>query len=722
MQWRQKFDLRIAKRFRHVEVLWNHIGCMYRHSLSGLNLFFVLKRLQFQQELNNLSFYILGHIPFTSFSSFCSRIASKTMSDQHKILEPVKAEYHVTSPKIEQCTASPIIEHVPSPQDDGHTMYSQEEEQMHSPKHQTRKSSPDQVHICNDTSNDLEEGEIKQLDSFSVTEITADVSSSPQKTEEFCLKNAPDTSFERLVENSDVACEDVDMEVDMEVDDQTVTEASILEEAGLSSVDGKVLQAVPFDSSLSSVTSIVTTGSGSFIPILIGDNVWGTPPQPPEEDWAPPPPPDGDSIPPPPPDEPPPSPLPSLVPLSAYEEPLCPVLPYTEQYASAYGPMANYNYYSSGSTESVNPNYYAPVDVQTDGTQLSYYDNSVYAYAEGSGMGNPVEGVIYYESDSGTIPKSLEPNNPEYYMYYENVGAGTYCGSSGENTNASQVSAGNIPAVTGASLDSSSAVDVASNQVSACVAGSSTVSAAVVPSTSGGTAGVKGLSKDLRSKKRSPALAPTLRSNKKVSSLVDKWKAAKEELHGSDDEDENEKALEVLEKKRQREIEEWRMQQLASGEAHDNANFQPLGGDWRERVKRRKTETTAGKGKSETAPVTAKAESNGAVEKKKPNLADLSRDLPAGWQAFWDKSSGEVYYGLDEENDFIVTHNESIKESEDFNAVRSWEGSCIDVQVSGEKLKIVMEVNVTNKGDEVYDVALVEKNLKALIVTLGGHP
>lgn len=61
------------------------------------------------------------------------------------------------------------------------------------------------------------------------------------------------------------------------------------------------------------------------------------------------------------------------------------------------------------------------------------------------------------------------------------------------------------------------------------------------------------------------------------------WLAAKEELHSSEDEEED-RALfdaEALEKKRQKEIEEWRHQTLASGGALENANFQPLGTlDW----------------------------------------------------------------------------------------------------------------------------------------------
>ncbi|XP_057833973.1 uncharacterized protein LOC131044633 isoform X2 [Cryptomeria japonica] len=589
-----------------------------------------------------------------AISSLKSRSASESVSngsgmyEEGKILEPVKDEYHETLPKVEQCMASPMDDHMSSEddghEDNGHVVSSQNEEHIHSPEYQTNKGTPDPpVHISNDTSNDLEDGEIRQLDDFNVTKITACVSLSPQKTDELPLKVEACTSFERIVENSDVACEDVDMEVDMEVDDQTGIEASVKEEAGLSTIDSQAVETVTFDPSLPSVTPVVSTSSGSLFPIPVGDNEWGVPPQPPEEEWAPPPPPDSDSIPPPPPDEPPPSPSPPLAPSNGYEEPLCPVLTYTEQYTSAYVPLANYNYYPSASTASDNPNYYCSVDIQTDGTQLPYYNQTANAYADHLSLTNPVEGAIYYESSSIAVPESVELNNPEYSSYYENVDTSTYYGISGVTPDVTQVSSGIITAVASTSLSALSTAEVPSSQVLTCVASSSTVSTALVPSIAGGTAGVKGHSKDVRSKKRSIAAVPTLRSNKKVSSLVDKWKAAKEELHGSDDEDENEKALEVLEKKRQREIEEWRMQQIASGEAQDNANFQPLGGDWRERVKRRKTQNSSDKLKSETASVNA--ESNGVVEGKKPNLAELSKDLPSGWQAFWDESSGEVYYG-----------------------------------------------------------------------------
>lgn len=61
------------------------------------------------------------------------------------------------------------------------------------------------------------------------------------------------------------------------------------------------------------------------------------------------------------------------------------------------------------------------------------------------------------------------------------------------------------------------------------------------------------------------------------------WLAAQEELHSSDEADEDKDMFDVeaLERKRQKEIEEWRHQTLASGGALENANFQPLGTlDW----------------------------------------------------------------------------------------------------------------------------------------------
>eukprot|EP01018_Ginkgo_biloba_P025196 Gb_00628 [translate_table: standard] len=600
------------------------------------------------------------HISSTSFSSLRPQTSSKTVSQEsgrdEKDNMPTSQKSDYPSPKHGECIPTKKADDlVPSSQDKEYLSSLQDEEDRPSPKHDMYDGSPNQVHTCHETSNDLEEGEIRPssetLDDSRVPDVAAHVLSSPSRFERNDSKREGDPSAgERVVENSEDGVEDVDMEVDMDVDDQIGMEVPIHEDVGPLSHDGQALQASLSDLSLPSTVPVVPTGVEPLLSISIGDDVCGAPPPPPEEEWAPPPPPESDSIPPPPPDEPPPSPSPPSAPCNGYEEPLCPPLPYTEQYTSVYVSMPNYNYYPSTSSEVANPVYYVPADGgQTEGTQLPYYDQSASAYAEGSGLNNPVEGVIYYEAASNIIPVSLGMNSPECSTYYRQAACSTSIESSIIDTDAKQVdSTSGTTSLTCSVLGAKSTEEVASTQVANYVPNSSSASATVVASTGGGmtgttTAGPKNVSKVVRSKKRPIAVAPTLRSNKKVSSLVDKWKAAKEELHGSD-EDENEAAYESLEKKRQREIEEWRMQQIASGEAQDNANFQPLGGDWRERVKRRKAEATV-EDKPQASPVAGNSASEGTSGKKKPDLVVLSKDLPNGWQAFWDESSGEVYYG-----------------------------------------------------------------------------
>ncbi|CAI6008922.1 unnamed protein product, partial [Closterium sp. NIES-65] len=187
-------------------------------------------------------------------------------------------------------------------------------------------------------------------------------------------------------------------------------------------------------------------------------------------------------------------------------------------------------------------------------------------------------------------------------------------------------------------------------------------------------------------------------ATKKVSSLVNKWKAAKEELdeermRREQEEEERERALydgEVIGKERQKKIEEWKQQQLQTGEAEENANFQPLAVDWRERVKRARganqaqadspllngagaataaatPAATAGSATGDdeqsrqqgggpaavaagaaavAAATAAVAVGAGAKKKRKgTDLKALSAGLPAAWQAFLDPQSNEVYYG-----------------------------------------------------------------------------
>ncbi|XP_072905164.1 formin-binding protein 4 isoform X1 [Hemitrygon akajei] len=76
------------------------------------------------------------------------------------------------------------------------------------------------------------------------------------------------------------------------------------------------------------------------------------------------------------------------------------------------------------------------------------------------------------------------------------------------------------------------------------------------------------------------------KSKMKMPSLVKKWQSIQRELdedeHSSSSEDEQRTIL------AQKRIEEWKQQQLISGQAEKNANFEALPEDWRERLKRRK--------------------------------------------------------------------------------------------------------------------------------------
>ncbi|KAL9444750.1 hypothetical protein AB3S75_017855 [Citrus x aurantiifolia] len=315
-------------------------------------------------------------------------------------------------------------------------------------------------------------------------------------------------------------------------------------------------------------------------PSLTSEDVPVVPP-PPDEEWIPPPPPDNEQVPPPPPDEPPED---SYNPTTSYVENVQ-HHPYMEQYNIPY-PDSSFAYYGHTVTE-------------IPGVMV-----------------NPVTPVAYYGLQDGAITQ-------------DSAGATVKEDGSAVRTGADMGSLGvpstsvTIQAVATVS-EKESVPSLSTTAVASAAAAATTSSAAKVQS-------------KVRNKKRTVAVAPSLRSNKKVSSLVDKWKAAKEELN-ENEEDEPENAYEILERKRQREIEEWRAQQIASGEAKDNANFQPLGGDWREKVKRRRAQLA--KEAAETPP-----EAEADRKQEKPDLVDLSKDLPSGWQAYWDESSKQIYYG-----------------------------------------------------------------------------
>ncbi|OMP06944.1 hypothetical protein COLO4_07741 [Corchorus olitorius] len=414
--------------------------------------------------------------------------------------------------------------------------------------------------------------------------------------------------------------EDVDMDVDMEVEDAIPVSSIPLRDVPPTSLD-----------------QLNQPADYSAVP-LPPDEEW-IPPPPPENEQVPPPPPDNELIPPPPPDEPPEQ---SYPPLPSYVETV--PLAYADQYNLTYSD-SNYQYYGHAASEVLVGSFYGHTDVsQVAAPPASiYYQAAPNTYSEGAPVTvNPVEALTFYDlqgkgASSTTIAvgtNSSQLQSEAGSIGYNTLGPGKD-GSDDELVVARPGVRGEVPTsrenTEVASEGASSTVDT-TEAVATISAKESFAAAAAAASSSA----PKVQSKAARSKKRTVAVTSSLRSNKKVSSLVDKWKAAKEELH-EDAEDEPENPYEKLEKKRQREIEEWRAQQIASGEAKDNANFQPLGGDWREKVKRRRAQKAkeASENPSEVLP-----DGN-----EQPDLDELSRDLPSGWQAYWDETSKQVYYG-----------------------------------------------------------------------------
>ncbi|KAF3453268.1 hypothetical protein FNV43_RR03708 [Rhamnella rubrinervis] len=431
---------------------------------------------------------------------------------------------------------------------------------------------------------------------------------------------------------------DMDMDVDMEVEDANSTGITAIADESAAK-EFALPQQVIHPNPPATHTSTVS------------DDAFTVPP-PPDEEWIPPPPPDNEQVPPPPPDEP---PEPLYPPPQSYPETGQPPS-YAEQYNLSYA-NSGYEYYGHAVTEVPSGNFYG----QVEGCQVAipqapiYYGAVPTTYTETAQViVNSVEPVAYNYIQDGSLPPAPIVNSVEAPQIHTQVAPLSYdtlasdrikFGGSSIGAGLNSLSTENDDkSAVGGETDGSSADALSGTptiQASATISVKESVPllqtnavsvAATVASTSAIT---KGQSKVPRSKKRSVAVAPSLRSNKKVSSLVDKWKAAKEEL--LEDEEEPQNAYEMLERKRQREIEEWHAQQIASGEAKDNANFQPLGGDWRERVKRRRAQLAR-----EAAQTQPEAPNE---ENQQPDLTELSNDLPSGWQALWDESSKQVYYG-----------------------------------------------------------------------------
>ncbi|XP_068338050.1 uncharacterized protein [Pyrus communis] len=442
----------------------------------------------------------------------------------------------------------------------------------------------------------------------------------------------PDDS---TTKNEICAGEEVDMDVDMEVEESNSAGDTTIEYA----LNFKEF-APPEQPVHPSPPSIYTSS--------VSEDMFTVPP-PPDEEWIPPPPPDNEQIPPPPPDEPPPEP--PYPPHPSYHETAQP--PYVEQYNYSY-PASSFGYYGHTVTEASNTNFFG----HPEGSQVVippaplYYGAVPSTYTEAAQVAvNPVESVTYYGLQDSTVPaapvvSSVEPlqfHSESAPLSYGNLASdqtGSMNSHSGAGSSTSNV---NIEHFSVDSGNGGGCIEVSSTtatiQAPATVSVPSTNSVPTAASISATSVATKVQSKVPRTKKRTIAAASSLRSNKKVSSLVDKWKAAKEEL--LEDEEEPENAYELLERKRQRGIEEWYAQQITSGEAKDNANFQPLGGDWREKVKRRKAQLAREAAKTAAASA-SEAPTDG---NKQPDMTEQSNGLPPGWQAYWDESSKQVYYG-----------------------------------------------------------------------------
>lgn len=71
----------------------------------------------------------------------------------------------------------------------------------------------------------------------------------------------------------------------------------------------------------------------------------------------------------------------------------------------------------------------------------------------------------------------------------------------------------------------------------------------------------------------------------KMPSLVKKWQSIQKELDEEEKSSSSDEDRDLLNKKS---IEEWKYQQLMTGKASKNANFEAIPDDWRERIKKRK--------------------------------------------------------------------------------------------------------------------------------------
>jgi hypothetical protein len=160
-------------------------------------------------------------------------------------------------------------------------------------------------------------------------------------------------------------------------------------------------------------------------------------------------------------------------------------------------------------------------------------------------------------------------------------------------------------------------------------------------------------------------------SKRPAPSEIDRWNRATAEREAGERRAEAARTAAVTDPtqmaaRRAHEVERWKESATrAGGAGGDNPNFTPTVGDWRERAAaaRKRRERTDAEASSElgessigvtrnihpsstaAASVTTTAAADAAAAAAGVDLSAISASLPQGWRAFYEASSGEVYYG-----------------------------------------------------------------------------
>ncbi|RLN11451.1 formin-binding protein 4 isoform X1 [Panicum miliaceum] len=289
---------------------------------------------------------------------------------------------------------------------------------------------------------------------------------------------------------------DEDMDVEMEVDEDNVEEHC-------SSVPNK--EHPPLEQV-----------SSADLPPLEGptppeDN--DVPPPPPEEEWIPPPPPDNELAPPAPPEE----------PAASYIHADTISQPYIAQANVGYT-LSGMEYYATVGTEGTHASYYMQV---TEPHLLQAQQHSYYAPVSASGISVPVDGTSiapesYYTYPSvSTAASGIAAEHSGYYVP----------STSAISSSAADIKTSSAPLVSAnINSDPKGPDKVISKDASiapltqAAVATSAAGTSSVLGSSTQSSTSTTNQTKVIRSKKRAVAVTSSLRSNKKVSSLVDKFR------------------------------------------------------------------------------------------------------------------------------------------------------------------------------------------------------